>query len=102
MSQKADIILRGTENKADAIVTLRVYVVINITVTSGDCWHIRTMSDFNKQKANIQWFTLSEYNSIAWFCSISSTKIVSNKLTTEPLHISIQTQHCFVYEWICA
>ncbi len=49
------------------------------------------MSDFNKQKVNIQWFTLSEYNSIAWFCSISSTKIVSNKLTTEPLHISIQT-----------
>ncbi len=53
MSQKADIILRGTENKADAIVMLRVYVVINITVTSGDCWHIRTMSDFNKQKVNI-------------------------------------------------
>ncbi len=41
----------GTENEADAIVMLlgRVYVVI----TAGDCWHIRTMSDFNKQKVNI-------------------------------------------------
>ncbi len=48
MSQKADT----TENKADAIVMLRVYVVINLTVTAGDCWH-RTMSDFNKQKVNI-------------------------------------------------
>ncbi len=38
----------GTENQA----TLRVYIVINLTVTAGDCWHIRTMSDFNKQKFN--------------------------------------------------
>ncbi len=55
MSQKADTILRGTENEADAIVTLRgrVYMVINLTVTAGDCWQIRTMSDFNKQKVNI-------------------------------------------------
>ncbi len=39
MSQKADNIC-GTENEADAIVTLRgrVYVVINLTVTAGD-WH---------------------------------------------------------------
>ncbi len=49
MSQKADTILRGKENKADAIVTLpgtwySVYVVINLTVTVGDCWHIRTMN----------------------------------------------------------
>ncbi len=53
MSQEADTILRGTENEADAIVTLRVYVVINLTVTAGDCWHVRTMSDFNEQKVNI-------------------------------------------------
>ncbi len=56
MSQKADI-LHGTENEADAIVTLpvrgRVYIVINLTVAAGDCWHIRTMSDFNKQKVHI-------------------------------------------------
>ncbi len=41
--------------KTDAIVTLRgrVYIVINLTVTAGDCWHIKTMSDFNKQKVNI-------------------------------------------------
>ncbi len=55
MSQKADTILHGTENEADTIVTLpgRVYVVIKLTVTAGDCWHIRTMSDLNKQKVNI-------------------------------------------------
>ncbi len=41
MSQKADTLLRGTENEAD---------VINLTVTVGDCWHIRTISDFNIQK----------------------------------------------------
>ncbi len=29
------------------------------------------------------------------------TKIVSNKLTTEMLHVSIQTQRCLVYEQIC-
>ncbi len=52
MSQKADTILHSTENEADAIVTLpgRVYMVINLTVIAGDCWHIRTMSDFNKKK----------------------------------------------------
>ncbi len=51
MSQKADTILGGTENEADAIVTLRgrVYVVINLTVTAGNCWHIRTISYFYKQ-----------------------------------------------------
>ncbi len=40
MSQKADNNLRGTENKADAIVMLpgRVYIVINLTLTAGD-WH---------------------------------------------------------------
>ncbi len=57
MSQKADTILRGPENESDAIVTLPgtwyVYKVINLTVTAGDCWHIRTMSDLNKQKVNI-------------------------------------------------
>ncbi len=37
------------------------------------------MSYFIKQKVNITW---SDYNSIAWLCSISSTKIVSNKATT--------------------
>ncbi len=40
MSQKADTILRSAFN-------------INLTVTAGDFWHIRTMSDFNKQKVNI-------------------------------------------------
>ncbi len=54
MSQKADTILRGPENEADAIVTLPgIGKVINLTVTAGDCWHIRTMSDLNKQKVNI-------------------------------------------------
>ncbi len=43
MSQNADTILRGTENEADAIVTLpgmwyRVYVVINLTVSAGEYW----------------------------------------------------------------
>ncbi len=57
-ADKSETILRGTENEADAIITLpgisgRVYMVINLTVTAGDCWHIRTMSDFNKQKVNI-------------------------------------------------
>ncbi len=40
------------------------------------------MSYFIKQKVNILWYTWSDYNSIAWLCSISSTKIVSNKATT--------------------
>ncbi len=73
------------------------YIIINCN-SWGLLAYIRTMSDFNKQRVNIKWL-LSDYNSIAWFCSILSTKIVSNKLTTEPLHISIQTQLCFVYEW---
>ncbi len=50
---------------------------------------------FIKQEVNIKWLTWSDYNIIAWFCSISSTKIVSNKVTA----IAIQTQRCFVYEW---
>ncbi len=49
---EADTILRGTQNEADCY-NVRVYVIINLTVTAGDCWHIRTMSDFNKQKVNI-------------------------------------------------
>ncbi len=50
---KADTILRSTENEADYIVTLGVCVVINLTVTSRDCWHIRTISDLKKQNNNI-------------------------------------------------
>ncbi len=51
MSQKADTILHGTENNR-CYRNVTCYVV-NLTVTAGDCWHIRTMSDFNKQKVNI-------------------------------------------------
>ncbi len=43
MSQKATTILRGTENEVKLL-----------TVTAGDCLHVRTMSDFNKQKVNIE------------------------------------------------
>ncbi len=50
---KADTILRSTENEADYIVTLGVCVVINLTVTSRDCWHIRTISDLKKLNNNI-------------------------------------------------
>ncbi len=53
MRQKTDTILHGTENEARYRVRGRVYIVINLTVTAGDCWHIRMMSDFNKQKVNI-------------------------------------------------
>ncbi len=52
-----------------------------------------------KQEVNIKWLILSDYNTMALFCSISSTKIVSDKVTAEPLRISIQTQQWFVYEW---
>ncbi len=51
------------------------------------------------QEVKIKWLILSDYNTMALFCSISSTKIVSNKDLAEPLRISIQTQRCFVYEW---
>ncbi len=51
------------------------------------------------QEVKIKWLILSDYNTMALFCSISSTKIVSNKDLAEPLRISIQTQWCFVYEW---
>ncbi len=60
---------------------------------------IDLIQQFIKQEVNIKWLILSDYNTIALFCSISSTKIVSDKVTAEPLHISIQTQRCFVYEW---
>ncbi len=55
MSQKADTILQKTRQMLSwcYLVHGRVYVVINLTVTAGDCWHIRTMSDLNKQKVNI-------------------------------------------------
>ncbi len=54
---------------------------------------------FSHNSINLQGgAALSDYNSIAWFYSISSTKLVSNKLPTEALHISIQTQCYFVYE----
>ncbi len=49
-----------------------------------------------KQEVNIKWLILSDYNTMALFCSISSMKIVSDKVTAE-LRISIQTQRCFVY-----
>ncbi len=55
---------------------------------------IDLIQQFIKQEVNINLsdLYLSDYNNIALFCSISSTKIVSNKLTAEPLRISIQTQ----------
>ncbi len=55
---------------------------------------IDLIQQFIKQEVNINLsdLYLSDYNNIALFCSISSTKIVSNKLTSEPLRISIQTQ----------
>ncbi len=52
-----------------------------------------------KQEVNIKWLIISDYNTMALFCSISSVKIVSNKVLAEPMCISIQTQRCFVYEW---
>ncbi len=52
-----------------------------------------------KQEVNIKWLMLSDYNTMALFCYILSTKIVSDTVTAEPLHISIQTEQCFVYEW---
>ncbi len=67
----------GTENQADAIVTLWVYIVINLTVTAGDCWHIRTMSDFNKQKVN-------------------DTDIDRKNSEYQPIPILIRYQHRFV------
>ncbi len=60
---------------------------------------IDLIQQFIKQEVNIKWLILSDYNTIALFCSISSTKIVSNKVPAKPLRISIQTQRCFVYEW---
>ncbi len=42
-----------------------------------------------KQEVNIKWPILSDYNTMALFCSISSTKLVSDKVLTEPLRISI-------------
>ncbi len=42
-----------------------------------------------KQEVNIKWLILSDYNIMALFCSISSTKIVSDKVTDDRLHISI-------------
>ncbi len=54
-----------------------------------------------KQEVNIKWLIFSDYNHIALFCSISSTKIVSNKVTAEPLHISIQTQRRFFMKELC-
>ncbi len=93
MNQKADTILRGTENEADANVSW--YVVDVVITTAGYCWHIRTMSGFNKRNVNIYWFTLSDYNCIAWFCSISSTKIVSNKLNWAAAHLHSNTAFRF-------
>ncbi len=52
-----------------------------------------------KWEVNIKWLILSDYNTMTLFSSISSTKIVSDKVLAEPLRISIQTQLCFVYEW---
>ncbi len=54
MSQKANTILRGYKKRGRCyrkVTRGRVY--INLTVTAGDCWHIRTISYFNKQKVNI-------------------------------------------------
>ncbi len=42
-----------------------------------------------KLEFNIKWLILSDYNIMALFCSISSTKIVSDKVTDDRLHISI-------------
>ncbi len=56
MSQKANTILRGYKKRGRCyrkVTRGRVGLYINLTVTAGDCWHIRTMSDFNKQKVNI-------------------------------------------------
>ncbi len=52
---------------------------------------IDLIQQFIKQEVNIKWLILSDYNTIALFCSISSTK--------KSQRISIQTQRCFVYEW---
>ncbi len=60
---------------------------------------IDLIQQFIKQEVNIKWLILSDYNAIALFYYISSTKIVSNKVPAKPLHISIQTQRCFIYEW---
>ncbi len=60
---------------------------------------IDLIQQFIKQEVNIKWLTLSDYNTVALFCYISSMKIVSNKVPARPLRISIQTQQCFVYKW---
>ncbi len=69
-------------------------------IIKGICkYDIDLIQQFIKQEVNIKWLILSDYNTIALFCSSSSTKLVSNKVPAEPLRISIQTQRCFVYEW---
>ncbi len=45
------------------------------------------IQQFIKQEVNIKWL-ISDYNTIALFCSISSTKIVSDKV---PAHLHSNT-----------
>ncbi len=59
-------------------------------------WYWIIIQQLIKQEVNIKWFILSDFNTMALFCSISSTKLVPDKVTAEPLRIAIQTQRCFV------
>ncbi len=71
-----------------------------LMIIKGVCkCDIDLLQQLIKQEVNIKWFIMSDYNTMALFCSISSTKIVSDKVKAEPLRISIQTQRCFIYEW---
>ncbi len=57
-----------SRHEADAIVTLRVYVVIDLTVTAGDCSHIRVIS-INETLifSDLHWLNITVLHDFALF-----------------------------------
>ncbi len=59
-------------------------------IIKGVCkYDIDLIQQLIKHEVNIKWLILSDYNTMALFCSISSVKIVSDNVTAESLRISI-------------
>ncbi len=71
-----------------------------LKIIKGVCkCDIDLIQQFNKQEVNIKWLTLSEYNTTAWFCAMSSSKIVPNKETAERC-TSLKANTAVFHSWM--